>query len=112
MAHFFPLGLVTQPHRGEFRQVVNLFIRLPTVRTETQLAIFMRSLFALQDRYGGLLNRLDFGDKGSNLLLFWGAPTAFENDVERALEAIGKSQKLDGKDIVKIMMDPTLPERS
>jgi len=32
--------------------------------------------------------------------------------VERALGAIGKSERLDGKDIVKIMMDPTLPERT
>jgi predicted ATPase/class 3 adenylate cyclase len=88
MARFFPRELVTQPHSGEFRQVVNLFIHLPTVRTETQLAIFMRSLFALQDRYGGLLNRLDFGDKGAHLLLFWGAPVAYENDIERVLDLV------------------------
>jgi len=32
-------------------------------------------------------------------------------DVEKALDVIGKGQKLDGREIVKIMMDPTLPER-
>ena len=32
-------------------------------------------------------------------------------DVERSLAAIGKGQKLDGEEIVKIMMDPTLPEK-
>jgi class 3 adenylate cyclase/Tfp pilus assembly protein PilF len=85
---FFPQELLLQAFSGEFRQVVNLFIGLPTVRTEAQLDIFMQSLFQLQDRYGGLLNRLDFGDKGSNLLLFWGAPVAFENDVARALHFI------------------------
>jgi class 3 adenylate cyclase len=85
LERFHPQGLLTQAYSGEFRHVVNLFISLPTVRTETQLTVFMRSLFALQSRYGGLLNRLDFGDKGSNLLLFWGAPVAHENDVERAL---------------------------
>lgn len=85
---FYPQELLLQASSGEFRQVVNLFIGLPTVRTEAQLDIFMQSLFQLQDRYGGLLNRLDFGDKGSNLLLFWGAPVAFENDVERALHLI------------------------
>jgi class 3 adenylate cyclase len=82
---FFPNSLVTQPHSGEFRQVVNLFIQLPTVRNKTQLQIFMRSLFRLQRKYGGLLNRLDFGDKGAHLLLFWGAPRTYENDIERAL---------------------------
>jgi predicted ATPase/class 3 adenylate cyclase len=85
---FFPRELVEQALSGEFRQVVNLFIMLPTVRTEAQLRIFMQTLFELQDRYGGLLNRLDFGDKGSNLLLFWGVPTAFENDIQRVLDFI------------------------
>ena len=31
-------------------------------------------------------------------------------DVQRSLEAINKNEKLNGKEIVKIMMDPTLPE--
>ena len=85
---FYPEKLVTQASSGDFRQVVNLFIGLPTVRTRAQLEIFMQSLFVLQDKYGGLLNRLDFGDKGSNLLLFWGAPATYENDVHRALNFI------------------------
>jgi predicted ATPase/class 3 adenylate cyclase len=92
MTHFFPESLVIQTHSGEFRRVVNMFINLPSVRTETQLRIFMESLFTLQDQYGGLLTRLDFGDKGTTLLLFWGAPTAHENDIQRALTFILKLQ--------------------
>lgn len=88
MARFFPRSLLIQDFSGEFRHVVNMFIRLPTVRTEAQLATFMGSLFALQNQYGGLLNRLDFGDKGTHLLLFWGAPISYENDIERALDFI------------------------
>jgi predicted ATPase/class 3 adenylate cyclase len=88
LEHFFPKKILTQDLNGEFRQVVNMFINLPSVRTETQLEIFIESLFALQEKYEGFLNRLDFGDKGTNLLLFWGAPTAFENDIERALNFI------------------------
>jgi predicted ATPase len=93
-SHFFPEALLSLTYSGEFRQVVNLFISLPTVRTEAQLAIFMQTLFELQDRYGGMLNKLDFGDKGSNLLLFWGAPVAYENDIERALDFILALQPL------------------
>lgn len=85
MSRFMPSELLDQPQTGEFRLVVYLFIHLPSVRTEDQLSIFMQTLFDLQDRYGGLLNRLDFGDKGAHLLLFWGVPAAFENDVERCL---------------------------
>ena len=88
LAHFFPQKIISNDLNGEFRQVVNLFINLPSVRTETQLEIFMESLFALQEKYGGFINRLDFGDKGTNLLMFWGAPTAFENDIERSLNFI------------------------
>lgn len=88
LAHFFPQKILTNDLNGEFRQVVNMFINLPWVRTEAQLKIFMESLFALQEKYGGFINRLDFGDKGTNLLMFWGAPTAFENDIERSLSFI------------------------
>lgn len=85
MASFYPRDLATLTSSGEFRQIAYLFVSLPTVRTETQLRIFMQTLFELQEHYGGLLHRLDFGDKGSNVLLFWGAPIAYENDVARAL---------------------------
>ena len=88
MGRFFPRELATQIQRGEFRQTTTLFIHLPTVRTDAQLRIFTKTLFELQGQYGGLLNRLDFGDKGSHLLLFWGAPVAYENDIERALNFI------------------------
>jgi predicted ATPase/class 3 adenylate cyclase len=88
VARFVPREIITQVHGGEFRQAISLFISLPTVRTEAQLAIFIKTLFSGQDHYGGFFNRLDFGDKGANLLLFWGAPLAFENDVERALNFI------------------------
>ena len=40
----------------------------------------MQTVFRLQAIFGGLLNRLDFGDKGCSVLLFWGAPISHEND--------------------------------
>ena len=88
VGHFVPPEVIQAGQTGEFRQVVTVFISLPTVRTESQLAIFMQTVFILQEQYGGLLSRLDFGDKGANLLLFWGAPAAHENDIQRALHFI------------------------
>lgn len=71
---------------GEFRPAVNLFIGLPsTIDQETQLEAFLQKVFYLQNTYGGLFSRMDIGDKGTNLLMFWGAPLAQENDVERGL---------------------------
>jgi class 3 adenylate cyclase/tetratricopeptide (TPR) repeat protein len=82
--------VAAQSVSGEFRYVAAVFIRLHLPQGDAapdasgELAAFVRRVFALQDRYGGLLNGLKFGDKGANLLLFWGAPASFENDMARA----------------------------
>ncbi|MCA9961728.1 MAG: AAA family ATPase, partial [Anaerolineales bacterium] len=88
MSRFFPPDLIQQSLSGEFRWVINLFIGLPDIHTTTQLETFIHTVFELQDHYGGLLSRVDFGDKGANLLMFWGAPVTHENDIERALSFI------------------------
>ncbi len=84
---FVPEGVIAKGLRGEFRQVVNVFMRFPDLE-DVQLQEFMQRVFGLQERYGGLLSRLDFGDKGSTLLMLWGAPLAYENDVSRALNFV------------------------
>ena len=84
-AKYYPPDILHQTAPGEFRQVINVFIDLDANISNSNLANIMQHVFASQKTFGGLLNRIDFGDKGCNLLLFWGAPTAFENDLERAL---------------------------
>lgn len=99
LSRFFPPEVTREGLSGEFRQVASMFVSLPTVRTVEQLQMFMQIIFDLQDRYGGLLNRLDFGDKGANLLLFWGTPVAHENDVTRALNFV---LDLQGRTVVPV----------
>ncbi|MCB0191584.1 MAG: AAA family ATPase [Anaerolineae bacterium] len=82
---FNPEALIRQKASGEFRHALNVFINLNHVKTHEQLANIMQIVFQLQQQYGGYLNRIDFGDKGCHLLLFWGAPIAFETDVKRSL---------------------------
>jgi len=82
---FFPSDLITQSRTGEFRPIFSLFLGLPGGLEMQALAAFIHCLFALQEQYGGLLNRVDFGDKGCHLLLFWGAPVSHENDLARVL---------------------------
>lgn len=70
---------------GEFRQVVTTFINL---RTLPEPAIFAPLFFRLLNQYGGYLCRIGrIGDKdvGGTLHIFWGAPEAYENDIDRAL---------------------------
>ena len=84
---FAPQEVVTQALRGEFRQTVHMFMRIPDLADE-QLKQFMHTFFDLQTRYGGLIDRIDFGDKGCNMIVLWGAPVAYENDIGRALNFI------------------------
>jgi class 3 adenylate cyclase len=79
---FVPAAVQHLGSRGEFRQVVTLFILL---QNAADLQPITQQIFRLQGRYGGYLNTVQFSDKGCNLLLFWGMPRSYENDVERAL---------------------------
>lgn len=91
---FMPEEVIAYDVPGEFRQIVNLFMRFPDL-SESQMRALMSKVFELRNKYGGLLSRLDFGDKGCNLLMLWGAPVAYENDIGRALNFL-----LDLKDRV------------
>jgi len=84
---FMPEDVIVHDVRGEFRQVINLFMRFPDL-PDDQLEKFVHTIFALRKKYGGLLTRVDFGDKGCNMLMLWGAPIAYENDIGRALNFI------------------------
>ncbi len=86
---FFADAITHLPIAGEFRQAVNLFIDIPaSISDEALIAPFMETVYLLQEQYGGFFLRPDLGDKGFNLLMFWGAPMTHENDVERALNFI------------------------
>lgn len=86
---FIPEKIISLPAVGEFRQVVNLFIDIPIDPTdETLVTPFMDAVFNLQEQYGGYFLRPEISDKGFNLLMFWGAPAAFETDIERALNFV------------------------
>jgi predicted ATPase/class 3 adenylate cyclase len=84
---FVPEEIIVQNIRGEFRQIVNLFMRFPDLSDE-KLQECIRIVFELREKYGGLITRLDFGDKGCNMLILWGAPVAYENDISRALNFV------------------------
>ena len=84
---FVSENILTRDERGEFRQAVNLFMRFPDL-SDDALRDFMHILFELQEQYGGMVGQVDFGDKGCNMLMLWGAPVAYENDIGRALNFV------------------------
>ncbi|HSH03225.1 MAG TPA: tetratricopeptide repeat protein [Anaerolineae bacterium] len=85
MRAFFPPNSLRQIHTDEFRHIVNLFISVDGALSGNQITEFGQILLKLQTDYGGLFNHIDFGDKGCNVIIFFGAPIAHENDVNRAL---------------------------
>ncbi len=70
---------------GEFRDVISVFI---SFEGDGVLERLMQKIYELKESYGASHPVLDFGDKGGNILLFYGAPISFENNSFRALSFI------------------------
>ncbi|MBN1993320.1 MAG: tetratricopeptide repeat protein [Anaerolineae bacterium] len=88
---FFAPALHQLTMQGEFRQVVTMFINLQALAAGNPLPEFIKLCLRLLREYGGHLARIariGGQDAGYTLLLFWGAPISFENNVERALNFI------------------------
>ena len=85
---FFPMDLLLQPLQGEFRHVYALFVNVQQLPQAGEADNFMSPFLRLLHQYGGYLcriGRIGAHDSGGTFLLFWGAPTAHENDTERIL---------------------------
>ncbi len=85
----------------EHRKVTVLFVSFggfdydgdPDVggKLQTYVSAVIRSV----ERYGGYLNKVDMGDKGSKYIVLFGAPVAHENDEERAIRCALELSALD-----------------
>ena len=86
--HFLPQSVIDFNGKGEFRDVVSVFISFDNVHSRTDLEAYTNIVLEQFDSFGGYFKELDFGDKGGLMVGFWGAPTAFENNLNRALECV------------------------
>jgi predicted ATPase/class 3 adenylate cyclase len=84
-ASFLPPALCQLTGRGEFRNAVALFLAVQGIQDREALAALMATLFELQRRHDGFLSSINWEEDQCTVVLFWGAPAAHENDVERAL---------------------------
>ncbi|NJN55633.1 MAG: hypothetical protein HC804_13310 [Anaerolineae bacterium] len=55
---------------------------------------FVAEVMHLADEYGGVFSRMEFGDKGGLMVLWFGAPLSHENNAERATRCL---QALPGR---------------
>ncbi len=85
---FFPEQLYEQKLLGEFRDIVPVFISFQQPESFEALDKFVAAAIETTDAFGGYFNLVDFGDKGGNMLILFGAPVSYENNVQRAVSFI------------------------
>ncbi|MEA3395979.1 MAG: tetratricopeptide repeat protein [Chloroflexota bacterium] len=88
LARFLPDAVIEFDRTGEFRNVASVFISFAGIAARAELDTFVSVLIDNAKHFSGYFNKIDFGDKGGVALCLFGAPTAFENNVERALDFI------------------------
>jgi len=88
VTQFIPISVLEYRQKGEFRDVVNVFISFKEPSTFNKLDKFSGGLLETADRFGGYFEVLDFGDKGGNCLVIFGAPVSHENNIDRAINFI------------------------
>jgi class 3 adenylate cyclase/tetratricopeptide (TPR) repeat protein len=86
---------------NEHRKVTVAFVGFPDLSEDdpeaaTSLQAYLAAVVRTIDRYGGHLSQVDTGDKGSLLMLTFGAPVAHEDDPERAVGCCLELLRLPG----------------
>jgi predicted ATPase/class 3 adenylate cyclase len=92
MAKFLPREVFETQGLGEFRNVVSVFLSFAGVDNHSALDHFASIVLEQCHNFGGYFKEIDFGDKGGVMFCLFGAPVAFENNVERALEYVAAVQ--------------------
>lgn len=86
LSDFIPQQVIDYTLKGEFREVVSVFISFTGLEDYESANPFFAKVRALTASFSGYFKEIDFSDKGGVLVILFGAPVAFENNVERALE--------------------------
>lgn len=80
---FIPDAILDSPLHGEFRRICPVFISFQAP-TRDELHAFVLDVIDQCHRHGGTFSRLEFGDKGGLMVIWFGAPLSYENDAARA----------------------------
>ena len=83
---FIPQQIIDYTLKGEFREVISVFVSFTGLDEHVNASPFFAKVRSLTANFSGYFKEIDFSDKGGVLVILFGAPVAFENNVERALE--------------------------
>ena len=86
ITNFFPVFKNIPEPQPEFQYVATLFISFKNINTHSALNAFSILVADAAVLYGGYLKEIDFSDKGGLMLIYFGAPIAYENSAVRGAE--------------------------
>lgn len=80
---FFIKEILDLDTQGEFRDTVNLLLGFDHLNNDT-----INHIKDITDKYGKHNFRVVFGDKGWTILIIFGAPVSYENNIQKAVNLI------------------------
>lgn len=86
LTYFIPPHIIEQNVKGEFRDVVAIFISFANAHEYVDLEAISSIILKEFENYGGYFKEIDFSEKNGVMVGFFGAPKSFENNTIRALE--------------------------
>lgn len=84
---FIANAILDMPLQADFRTICPVFLSFQAP-ADTAVNDFAGQVMELTAEYGGVFSRLEFGDKGGLIVLWFGAPFSHENNTERAARCL------------------------
>ncbi len=83
---FLPDAVVEFNQSGEFRNVITIFLAFDGVEKYQEMNAFASLILEQTRNFSGYFKEIDYSDKGGLMVIIFGAPLSYENNVQRALE--------------------------
>lgn len=90
---FLPDPVIEFNQDGEFRTVVAVFLSFTGLDQYDALNELASHVIEEVYSFSGYFKEIDFSDKGGVMVILFGAPVSFENNVERSLEFVSALQE-------------------
>ncbi len=85
---FIADAILDMPLQADFRTICPVFLSFQAPAAPAAVHDFAGQVMELTAEYGGVFSRMEFGDKGGLMVLWFGAPLSHENNTERAARCL------------------------
>ncbi|MFN3411610.1 MAG: adenylate/guanylate cyclase domain-containing protein, partial [Exilispira sp.] len=91
---FFPDEIIKFNYKGEYREIVSIFISIKKEDNFEQIDKIIKIIISKCDDFQGYFNKVDFTDKGFTIIIFFGFPITYEDNLKRSLNFILSIKKI------------------